>query len=321
MPEEEIFDLSDIEISTVGLVRRGAVSASEDDPGRNFLLIKAEEATMPEELNIEGVVDDNQAAPVLPETPPEGWAQAIKGWMKEILPSREADAEVEKEDPKALAQAVKTLKQGGYEVSVPKLAQMLGDTEEEEEEEEPQAKRKKTRKDDGPVVNTTEIVKAEVQLLKDEYVGVIDELRKSADTLKQENATLREDLDGLRQDRDVEKTALRRQQAIRKAEELRMMPVPSTDLAELLMKAEDGMEKKDFEKLEALLKATDAQLFVSGVYGEIGTSRSPEQVTIEDKVKKAAQGDISYEEALQGLPEAEKLQLVRSWDEQSRGGK
>jgi ABC-type transporter MlaC component len=67
---------------------------------------------------------------------------------------------------------------------------------------------------------------------------------------------------------------------------------------------------EEYEKVEALLKAADAQLGAAGIFGEMGTSRTPEQVELEDKVEKAAT-EKSYKEALLELDGTDQQRLLK----------
>lgn len=343
MPDE-VFDLSDIDISTMGLVRAGAVSATDSakDRGVNFLLIKSEEANMPDELNIEKVEDGGgQAATTFPDEPPQTWlskiGESVADAVKGILSGgpeggKETDTSKSKPDPKALAMAVKVLQNGGYDVTAAKLSRAMappfggGGGEEEDEEEEPM-KGKTKKSNEEPVAKglpdaaIAGIVKAEIEAVRSEYATVLDEVRKSNETLQTENEALRKDIDSLRDDNDLEKAARRKTEAIQKAQTLLRLPVAVTDLADLLVKAEDSLDKEDFAKLDALLGAADRQLYQAGIFGEMGTVRSPEQVTIEEAVAKAAQAEGSNpEDALLNLPQDKQALLQKEWDEQSRSG-
>jgi len=253
----------------------------------------------------------------LPDSPPESWREVFKGWLEDLTKKRP----VAKADAKALADAAKVLQAGGYDISAAKLAQMMTEPEEEDVEEEdedmpmPPVPAKKSALPDEAI---TTIVKAQIEAVKSEYAGVLEEVKKANQFLATENQKLRTDLDGLRSDRDSEKTARRKVEALKKAESLRMLPGATSDLAELLIKAEDALGE-DYGKLETLLKTADRQLFASNLFTEMGTARTPEQITLEDKVSKAAGGETSYEQALLNLSADEQRELLKSWDK-AKGG-
>ena len=76
-------------------------------------------------------------------------------------------------------------------------------------------------------------------------------------------------------------------------------------LKERLEKAED------FEWLMATFTAVDKQLGAAGILSEFGTSKTPDELALEDKVEKIAKEQkISYTDALLTLPEAEQEQLL-----------
>jgi hypothetical protein len=338
MPDDNPrFQISDIIIDSVGLVSRAAVSMDEDEPGTNFLLLKAQEDSMPDEkIQIEEVIDEESPpTPVepelLPEEPPEGWKETIKGWFEDMFKANGEVEDVSKADPKALAGAVRMLREGGYEVSVQQLGQMLsGDEDEMEAGMGGKKKMKKSDEDEGdkpqeePMAKQqnelaiNEIVKAEIGLLQEQYQGTLDEIKKANENLVKANQELQTQVEEMRTDRDGERSARRRREFIEKGMNLRMLPLAATELGEVMLKAADAMADEDYQKLEALLKATDNQLAKAGIlYGEIGTARTPEQATIEDKIAKAD----DPEAALLGLSADEQLELLKQWDDQaSQGG-
>lgn len=292
---------------------------------------------MPDEITIEEEVQEEEGqntGVTIPDEPPKGWLEKIGVAVTNALKSSqdegaEEDAAKSAPTPKDIAAAAKMLGTTPAKLSLA----MQGMTEEEEEDEAGvKGKGGKTRKSDaqGPeedkvaktnVVATEALLKAHLTGIEAKYQGLLDDVQKAQAELKGENDSLREEVSKLRSEADGSKASLRKSQMVRKAETLMRLPVSSTDLAEILIKAQDGMPDEDYAKLEALLGAADRQLYQSSLYAEIGSARTPAQVAIEDAVAKAAkEKDVTFEEALMDLPPEKQAELLKEWDEQTPGG-
>lgn len=102
-----------------------------------------------------------------------------------------------------------------------------------------------------------------------------------------------------------------KQVMLEKASEFRAFPTTYAELGDKLYKLSTVLEPEDFQWWEATLKAADQQLWTAGVFAEMGTSRSPEIITLEDKVVKAQKEEgKSAAEALTSLSVSEQRQLL-----------
>jgi len=302
--EQQQFELSDIIIDSVGLVSSAAVSNDGQEVGTNFILLKSRGNNMTDEITIEEVAKDQ-----LPDAMPETWVEKLKS----IFVTK-AD-KPEKADNKSKAKAKPS---GGK----PPMMGEEDDTEEDDEEEE-----MSMSKSDQPIVNTSqvpnqlaihEIVKEEVGLIRNQYQDMFHEIEKANKTLQEDLAKAQSEIEALRQDRDLQKSERQRREFIEKASKLQMLPLGIEEKSSLLLKAANALEDDDYKKLESLLVTVDRQLAKTNIlYSEIGTSRTPEQVTIEDKIAKSD----NPAEALLSLSEDDQAELLKSWDIQAMGGK
>ena len=72
------------------------------------------------------------------------------------------------------------------------------------------------------------------------------------------------------------------------------------------------MEKEDFDWFIALLKAADEQLAMAGIFNERGTTLTPGNIEVEEKVLKQAEEDeISIDEAMLKLSREEQESLLK----------
>lgn len=119
----------------------------------------------------------------------------------------------------------------------------------------------------------------------------------------------------------VEKAEQEKDQArfIEKAHQTyRALPLGASQVGNLLYKLNKGLDEATYGEVESLLKALDQQAFTAGLFGEIGTSRSPEEEALEDKVAKAAAEGKNPAEALLNLSPEEQRKLLA--EERARVG-
>lgn len=217
--------------------------------------------------------------------------------------------ELEKEDKDVIAEAAKLLSQGGYKVSAQRLAGLFGDEDEEEEME--------TKKNSDEL--TSEVIKAYLdkqQELHEEQLGAVE--KKLEARYQDVIDKLEEQVGDLRKSRDTAIEKAEQREFIEKAELLRAFPVSPLELGERMHHLSKSLSPEDYQWWEATLKAVDGQIGAAGIFGEFGTSRTPESIEIEDKAAQVAKEQkLSYAEALLSLPAHEQQRLLK----ESRGGK
>lgn len=105
---------------------------------------------------------------------------------------------------------------------------------------------------------------------------------------------------------------------LEKAMTFRCFPVQYTELGGMLRQLHKSLDKEAYEKWESVLKAADAQLFTSGLFNEMGTTRTADEVVLEEKAERIAkEKGIPLKEALLGMDRTEQLKLLR----ENQGGK
>lgn len=333
--DETTYDLSDLEIVTLGLVKRASVGIYGD--GENVFLTKHDkESSMADnpELDIEEV-----------ETPDAPLSKSDQGLLQKFLTFLKG--EVSKPDPKALAQAARILNDGGYDVTAADLAGMLDDTEEDtadagadetvEQGKKPNTNskrdgKKQTRKaaetvnettDEGgtePVSEqTTNVTKslddqlAEIQkandarleaiekALEEKYQGQMEALQKQAEEAKTEVAKANE--------------AREEQVWIEKAGEMVFaIGAGQKELGQHLHTIAKTAPAETVDYIVAVLKAADHALTEAGLFSEFGTSRMAEEVEAVEKAQKIAdEKGISLAEAMLQLPPAEQAEIAKGF--------
>lgn len=324
--ELQEFTLSDLDVMTVGLVERGAVSLDDTGGGKNFFLLKSEANSMADDLKIEMVEKDDSDSSLFAK---------FEAWLKEVI----AKAKAKKMDTKAVAQAAQVLQGGGYDVQPSDLAEMLADYAEEEMEEdevEMEDKKAMTKTNDENVekaaVETSQPVaeivttaaleavqKAHLDAIEKAHQAKIEALEKAmAEKYETQLTALSERVEKAEQERLAAIEKRERREYLEKAMTYRALPGTSyTDLGDMLYTLAKSVEQTEFEKWAALLKAVDAQLGAAGIFAEMGTARTPEQATLEDKIAKANQELKDPAAALLALSETEQYELLKSM----RGGK
>lgn len=270
----QVYRISELDIDSVGIVMRGAVSADAEPTGKNFIMFKSvqEEVEMPDELTIEEVPEqDTEPTDEGEVTEEPNWLEKAKQYTDSLFAKRQEEDEPE---------------------------------EEEEEEEIPV----------GATTNDTvaAVVKAQTEAIFDKQLE-----RVKGELEKQYEKRLTELQERVEKAEEREQEAVEKRQQrewLEKAMDYQSLPVSRTELGEKLY-ALAKAAPDDIEWWEATLQAVAKQLFAAGVFNEMGTSKVPEQVELEEKVVKA-QAEGNPREALLSLSEDEQTRLL----EQSRGG-
>lgn len=112
-----------------------------------------------------------------------------------------------------------------------------------------------------------------------------------------------------------------RQEWLQKAEEMTLaLNVKPDDLAAHLFTIAQELPG-EAEWLEGVFKSLDHQLTEAGLFGEIGTTLSPQEVELSDKVAGIAkEQNVPYEEALLQLSPAEQEQLLTEMRKGAKDG-
>lgn len=274
-----VYRISDLDIDSVGLVPKGAVSIGDEHDGKNFFLFKAlgkEEDDMPdnEEVRIEEVPEQ--------DTEPTDEGENIEGpnWL---------------EKAKAYADGL--------------FAKRQEEDEPEEDEEEVPAVETPANDAIGAVV------KVQLDRLQEQYDRQVEQMEKvMAEKYEAQLTDLQGRVEKAEQDAQTQLEKRQQREWLEKATNFRVFPVSRAELGEKLFALAKALPDDINWWVEAL-KAADQQMFAAGLFNEMGTSRIPEEVALEEKVEKAQEeGDPA--KALLDLSREEQEQLLR----QSRGG-
>jgi hypothetical protein len=258
------YHLTDIQTQTVGLVPRGINK-------QKFLILKQkedkEESMSEQDVTIEEA--EVTETPATEETSPDGRAgpPADSFWDKA---RQYLEAKLTKGDEET-------------------------DTEPEEPTPEPVTETQ-------PSVDKTAetILKAQLDAIQEQHKTNLDAIQKAVEEkYEAKMEALQKQVDSAQAYADEQTEKAERREYLEKAMGMRTLPLATSDLGNLMYNVAKSVPAEEYEKVEALLKAADAQLGAAGIFGEMGTSRTPEQVELEDKVEKAAT-EKSYKEALLG---------------------
>lgn len=96
---------------------------------------------------------------------------------------------------------------------------------------------------------------------------------------------------------------------LEKAMVFKCFPTTTSDLGSMLRQLSKSVDKEAYDKWEALLKAADAQLFTAGLFSEIGTAQSAEEVLLVEKVQKDAK-EKGFEAAVLSLSNEDQARLL-----------
>ncbi len=148
-----------------------------------------------------------------------------------------------------------------------------------------------------PIVDFSEAIGKVEKALTDKYGAEITALRERLEKSETEASKIKEEA----AERDM----------IQKARNFPALPIRYDELGKKLHGFSKVLKTEDFEWLMATFAAIDKQLGTAGILNELGTSRSPEELAIEDKVEKVAKDEKkSYTDAMLSLSKAEQEQLL-----------
>jgi hypothetical protein len=285
----KLYQLSALAVDTVGLVSRPAVDVFGD--GNHFLFKSLKEADMSDEHQDDVVVEE-----VSTEKDDKSLIEEIKSGITYLVNRAKTEPEAD------------TTEAGDEEEQATETE--VEDTPEPEPAVEKSAELAALQVTQETLIKSLkDQFRAEVEKtrteMKAEYEATITELRKEVQEAK---------------DAATHEERLRKQQVyLEKAQALDNLPVPSTKLAEQLQKAEEA-DPELAEELYATWKAADAVIRTSQPWGEIGTSQTPEEVTLLEKVQKiAAEKGIPEDQAMLQLDEVDQRKLLAEM--RGRGGR
>lgn len=157
------------------------------------------------------------------------------------------------------------------------------------------------------------IQKAHLKAIEETHRAQIENLHKSMEEKYEGKiASLVERVEKAEQDKELAKF-------IEKAgQTYRALPLSAREVGGLLHKLSKGLDEGTFGEVESLLKSLDQQAFTAGLFGEIGTSRSPEEEALEDKVAKSASEGKDPAQALLSLSTEDQRKLLA--EERARVG-
>lgn len=295
---ETKYILEDIQPDTVGLVPFGA-------NGETFFLLKSQEEKM-EDYTIEEV-----PAADSPSDTPTFW-QKVKAYVNGEI----AKATMTKEQK--IAEAAKTLG-----ISAKRLAAMMGEDEEMEMEGKAEKEADVSKSQPQPDYGALEAIqKAHLEAIEKAHQAQIEALQKSMEEKYESQITgLNSRVEKAEQEREAAKEEAEVRAFIEKAGlTFRALPLSANKVGAMLHKLSKGVDEATYAEVESLLKSVDAQVFTAGLFGEIGTSRTPEEEALEDKVAKAAAEGKDPGAALLSLSVEEQRKLLA--EERARvGGK
>jgi len=263
----EMFQLSEVDVLSVGLVQAGAI-------GEDFFLTKADGGNnMADEVEKEiEVIDTNE----------EGFWKKIKKFIAEAVASeREESVTVEKEIPVAESvvepEVELSVEDKGDESMTDEVVKQDVELEAEVKVEVPEEK----HTEPNLAAQLADIQKS----LETKYEDVIKGLQEKVTSLEQESAGT--------------KKVAEQKEFVQKARDFRALPGKYPEMGEKFYNLSKSSEKEDFDWLMALLKAADEQLFVAGIFNERGTTLTPANIEVEAKVLKQAEDEkIPIDEAM-----------------------
>ena len=145
-----------------------------------------------------------------------------------------------------------------------------------------------------------------------DFSAAVDKVEKALSAKYDTEITLlRERLEKSETEANKIKEEAAERDMIQKARDFGALPVRYDELGKRLYGFSKVMKAEDFEWLMATFAAVDKQLGAAGILNELGTSRSPEELAIEDRVEKVAkESGKTYTEALLELSGAEQEQFL-----------
>jgi len=278
--QAEMFQLSDVDVLSVGLVQAGAV-------GEDFFLTKSDGGdNMADELE---VIDTNDE---------KFWNKVGKFIDEKLGKREEADTEevVEKETP--VAESVET----EAELSVTdkgdeNMAEVV-----EKQDVEQEAETEITAEVPEVTEHTETNLAAQLadiqKSLEAKYEDKIKGLEDKVVTLEKKNADTEE--------------AVERKELVQKARDFMALPGKYPELGERFYTLKKSVEQEDFDWWMALLKAADEQLAMAGIFNERGTTLTPANIEVEEKLLKQAEEEkIPLDEAMLKLSVEDQKSMLK----------
>lgn len=253
--EQEVFELTDLDVMSIGLVEQGAV-------GEDFLALKSKDGG-------NNMADKNETK----------------------------DTKDVKETQETLIEKLK-----GMFATKEDMTNIQAELEKAAETETP-------AKEETPPETPTE----DSAILKR-----LDEMEKARESeislLQKANEDMKAELEKAKEIASNEKEAREKREYLEKAYTLKAFPVSYAELGDFLHKVSKSMPD-EYNWLFELLKTADTQLGAAGIFNEMGTTKTPEELEIEQKVEKAVSEGKSPKEAVLSLSKAEQQQML----DESRG--
>ena len=279
--QAEMFQLSDVDVLSVGLVQAGAV-------GEDFFLTKADGGSnMADEVEKEiEVIDTND----------EKFWNKVGKFIDEKLGKQEEAVTVEKETP--VAESVET----EAELSVTdkgdeNMAEVV-----EKQDVEQEAETEITAEVPEVTEHTETNLAAQLadiqKSLEAKYEDKIKGLEDKVVTLEKKNADTEE--------------AVERKELVQKARDFMALPGKYPELGERFYTLKKSVEQEDFDWWMALLKAADEQLAMAGIFNERGTTLTPANIEVEEKLLKQAEEEkIPLDEAMLKLSVEDQKSMLK----------
>ena len=275
--QAEMFQLSDVDVLSVGLVQAGAV-------GEDFFLTKSDGGdNMADELE---VIDTND----------EKFWNKVGKFIDEKLGKQEEAVTVEKETP--VAESVET----EAELSVTdkgdeNMAEVV-----EKQDVEQEAETEITAEVPEVTEHTETNLAAQLadiqKSLEAKYEDKIKGLEDKVVTLEKKNADTEE--------------AVERRELVQKARDFMALPGKYPELGERFYTLKKSVEQEDFDWWMALLKAADEQLAMAGIFNERGTTLTPANIEVEEKLLKQAEEEkIPLDEAMLKLSVEDQKSMLK----------
>lgn len=277
--QAEMFQLSDVDVLSVGLVQAGAI-------GEDFFLTKADGGDI--------VADEVEKEIEVIDTNDESFWNKVGKFIDDRIGKREEAVTVEKEIPVAESavepEVELSVKDKGDESMTDEVVKQDVELEAEVKVEVPEVKHTET----DLAAQLADIQKS----LETKYEDKIKGLEDKVVTLEKKNA-------------DTEEAA-EMKEFVQKARDFRALPGKYPEMGEKFYNLSKSSEKEDFDWLMALLKAADEQLFVAGIFNERGTTLTPANIEVEEKLLKQAEDEeIPLDEAMLKLSREDQESMLK----------
>ena len=284
--QAEMFQLSDVDVLSVGLVQAGAI-------GEDFFLTKADGGDI--------VADEVEKEIEVIDTNDESFWNKVGKFIDDRIGKREEAVTVEKEIPVAESavepEVELSVKDKGDESMTDEVVKQDVELEAEVKVEVPEEK----RTEPNLAAQLADIQKS----LETKYEDKIKGLEDKVVTLEKKNA-------------DTEEAA-EMKEFVQKARDFRALPGKYPEMGEKFYNLSKSSEKEDFDWLMALLKAADEQLFVAGIFNERGTTLTPANIEVEAKVLKQAEDEkIPIDEAMLKLSREDQESMLEVSRQESK---